>query len=62
MHTDLRLSCVALAAALAAAALVASTVPSRAGDDDARIVADCFKLVKSGARKIAEVRTDRFEG
>src|SRR5882724_3835960 len=62
MHIDLRLSYVALAAMLAGAGLAASSVPARAADDDVRIVADCLKLVKSGARPIAEVRTERFEG
>jgi hypothetical protein len=57
-----RLSDLACALLLASAALAASTCVSRADDDDLRIVADCLKLVKSGARPIAEDRTARFEG
>jgi hypothetical protein len=52
----------ALALLLAGGGLAASPAPSRAGDDDLRIIADCLKLIKSGARPIAEVRTERFEG
>src|SRR5258708_1042722 len=62
MHIDLRLSYVARAAMLAGAVVAASAVPSHAADDDLRVVADCLKLVKSGARPLAEVRTERFQG
>ena len=57
-----RFSHLALALLLTAGSLAASPTPSRAGDDDLRITADCLKLIKSGVRPIADARTERFEG
>ena len=62
MHFHLRFSHLALAAALAGAGTLALAGPSRAQDNDLRILADCLKLVHSGARPLADERNQRFEG
>ena len=61
MRLDLRPSHCMLMLALGAGGLAASGAAARA-DDDARIVADCLTLIRTGARPIAAVRTERFQG
>jgi Animal haem peroxidase len=62
MSVDLRLSHHACVLLLTVLGMGAPLSPARAGDDDARIIADCLKLIKNGARPIAETRTERFQG